>query len=76
MHDDTCPSSLQTSWKRLCASVREQLEEMAPHIPAMKPDELTAFVKVLEDTFFIAKRAEYMDSDIEMEINRPTPRDF
>lgn len=76
MHDDTCESSLQCSWKRLCATIRDQLEDMATTIPAMKSEELTAYAKTVEDIFFIARRAECMDKEIELEKDRPLPRDF
>lgn len=76
MHDDTCETSLQCSWKRLCASIRDQLEDMTPTIPAMKSDELTAYAKTVENIFFIAKRAECMDNEIELENKLSLPREF
>jgi hypothetical protein len=76
MHDDTLPSTLQSRWQRLAETVCEQLEVMAPSLPAMTAEEQNAFENLMSTTFHVAKRCEILDVDLELEKNRSVPRDF
>ena len=51
----------QDQWKEIAGAIRGHLARMCEQLPAMKPEEVGAFVTAVDNALFLESRAETFD---------------